>query len=96
MSTTVFSLKDYILFTFVSTSQALKAERVMKNYGADFVMIPTLREISSSCGLSVKIAPDMRDEYRRVLQENNVTVEEIYQVEKQGSQNLIQKVETEQ
>lgn len=93
MSTNVFTMKDYYLFTFISTSHALKAERVLKEADAEFIMIPTLREISSSCGLSVKLAPEKRDEYQLILRDNNVAVEEIYQVQKQDARNVIRKVD---
>lgn len=93
MSTNVFSIKNYYLFTFVSTSHALKGEKVLKEYGADFVMIPTLREISSSCGLSIKIAPEYLDEYFQVLKNSNIAVEELYQVQKQDGKNIISKMQ---
>lgn len=93
MSTNVFSIKNYYLFTFISTSHALKGEKVLKEYGADFVMIPTLREISSSCGLSIKIAPENLDEYSQVLKNNNISVEELYQVQKQDGKNIISKMQ---
>lgn len=92
MSTNVFSLKEFSLFTFVSTSHALKAEKILKKYNAEFIMIPTLREISSSCGLSIKIAPEYLEQYRMVLQENNVTVEQIYHVQKFDGKNLTVKL----
>lgn len=91
MSTNVFSIKEYLLFTFISTSHALKAEKILKNHGAEFIMIPTLREISSSCGLSIKINPDNLEEYRAVLHDNNVTVEQTYHVKKTDGKNLIDK-----
>lgn len=94
MSKNVFSIKDYFLFTFVSTSHALKGEKVLKKYGADFVMIPTLREISSSCGLSIKIAPEKLDEYFQLLKNNNVAVEDLFQVQKQDGKNKITKIKT--
>lgn len=92
MSTNVFSIKDYYLFTFISTSHALKGEKVLKEYGADFVMIPTLREISSSCGLSIKIAPENLEEYYQELKNNYVAVEELFQVQKQDGKNIISKI----
>jgi len=93
MSTNVFSMKEFFLFTFVSTSQALKAERILKKYGTEFIMIPTLREISSSCGLSVKIAPDKMEEYQSVLQRNDVVAEGIYHVQKIEGKHVIDKLE---
>ncbi len=94
MSTNVFSITEFFLFTFISTSNALKAEKILKNYCAEFIMIPTLREISSSCGLSIKIAPHNLEEYQAVLQSSNVTVEEIYHVNKIEGKHVIDKLES--
>lgn len=92
MSNNIFSIKEFYLFTFVSTSHALKAEKILKKQSTEFIMIPTLREISSSCGLSIKIAPEYLEEYRAVLHDNNVTVEQIYHVQNNDGKNLIVKV----
>lgn len=48
-------LNNYGLFTFNTTSQALKAEKIFKERNEEILVIPTLREISASCGLSVKV-----------------------------------------
>ncbi|HZK87363.1 MAG TPA: DUF3343 domain-containing protein [Syntrophomonas sp.] len=82
MDSSLFDLAEFYLYTFVSTSNALKAESVLKNEQADFITIPTLREISSSCGLSIKIRPEHIEEYRLLLQDNKVAVEKIYHVNK--------------
>jgi hypothetical protein len=80
MEKSLFKLKDYGVFTFISTSQALKAERVLKNASADFLMMPTPREISTSCGLAVKVAQDELEPNYVILRENRVQVDGTYQV----------------
>lgn len=82
MDSSLFDIAEFYLYTFVSTSNALKAEKVLKDQQADFLMIPTLREISSSCGLSIKFRPEHVEDYRLLLQENKVVVEKIYHVNK--------------
>lgn len=80
MDKSLFKLKDYGVFTFISTSQALKAERVLKDASADFLMMPTPREISTSCGLAIKIAEDDLDSYYQTLLNNRVQVDAAYRV----------------
>lgn len=48
--------ETYLLFTFDSTHAAMAASRVLKPLGA--VMMPTLREISVSCGISLRLRPE--------------------------------------
>jgi hypothetical protein len=80
MDKSLFKLKDYGVFTFISTSQALKAERVLKDASADFLMMPTPREISTSCGLAVKIIEDDLDVCYQTLLDNRVRVDGAYRV----------------
>lgn len=85
--------EKYCLFTFNTTSHALKAEKVLKSLEAEFLIVPTLREISSSCGLSVKLSLENIEKYYNHLIENKVPVEGIFRVEKEGKKNKVTKVE---
>ncbi|PKM76391.1 MAG: hypothetical protein CVU90_12815 [Firmicutes bacterium HGW-Firmicutes-15] len=80
MENSLFKFKDYGVFTFISTSQALKAERVLKNASANFLIMPTPREISTSCGLAIKVASADRSSCHEILINNRVEVEAVYQV----------------
>lgn len=80
MDDNLFKLKDYSVFTFISTSQALKAERILKDASADFLVIPTPREISTSCGLAIKVTSADRTSCYDTLINNRVEVEAVYQV----------------
>lgn len=85
-------LNNYCLFTFQATSHALKAEKVLKSADSEFTVIPTLREISTSCGLSIKVRPNKFEETNEILSTHKVPIEAIYMVEKQGKKNLIEKL----
>ncbi len=93
MNNNLLKSDNYYVFTFSSTSHALKAERVLKALKAEFLVIPTLREISTSCGLSVKISPEKASQYYDDLIKNKVDIDGIYQVEKQGREKQISKIE---
>lgn len=47
---------DYYLFAFASTHAAISCQRLMEGLGA--IMMPTLREITASCGISLRVAPE--------------------------------------
>ncbi|MEN6350274.1 MAG: DUF3343 domain-containing protein [Syntrophomonas sp.] len=89
MSHDLLKSNNYCLITFNSTSQALKAEKILKEFQAKFIIIPTLREISTSCGLSIKVAPDNIDSYFYELIDKNVTMAGVYRVEKEGNKNTV-------
>ncbi len=85
-------LTNYYLFTFKTTSYALKAEKTLKTANMEFTVIPTLREISTSCGLSIKISPDYYEETEQLLITNKVPIDSVYKVEKLGKKNVVEKL----
>lgn len=93
MSVQLISLDDYCVLTFATTSYALKAEKELIDSGAEFIIMPTLREISSSCGLSVKTYPEDLENVKQVLTEQRVPIEGIYKVKKEDKNNLVTKLE---
>lgn len=54
MSKKLLQLKEYGLATFQTTHGALKGEQVLENNNLEILIIPTPREITASCGLSIK------------------------------------------
>jgi len=93
MTTELYHSDNYCVFTFAATAQALKAEKVLKKNEADFLIMPTLREISTSCGLSVKLSPENLNRYFQDLLENRVAVEGVYQIAKKGKKNMVTKID---
>lgn len=93
MDKSLFKLKDYGVFTFISTSQALIAERVLKEAAADFLMMPTLRDISTSCGLAVKMAEQDMDLYYQSLLDHQVQVEGAYRVKTIAGKTSVERVQ---
>ncbi len=92
MPSELLPLDEYCVFTFATTSYALKAEKELQAAEAEFIIMPTLREISSSCGLSIKMYPDTRESLEQVLADRAVPVEAIYQVKREGKVNRVIKV----
>ncbi|MCG0278199.1 MAG: DUF3343 domain-containing protein [Thermanaeromonas sp.] len=48
-------MQEFTLFTFPSTHQALKAEKVLQAAGLEGRLLPMPREISSLCGLALQV-----------------------------------------
>ncbi len=49
-------LKEYYIITFTSTHHAIKFEDMLKKEKLEGELIPTPREIDTSCGLSIKLS----------------------------------------
>ncbi|HCF49416.1 MAG TPA: hypothetical protein DER60_03990 [Syntrophomonas sp.] len=84
MSKQLIKLDDYGLLTFSTTTQALKAEKVLHRSGAEYLVIPIPREISASCGLAVKTRLESLAAQRELLQNEQVRVEAAYHIRPQG------------
>ena len=72
----------YILLAFDSTHTALRSEELLA--GLDVRMMPTLREISASCGISLRLPPGRRAEAERRLQQAGLSGWGSYQVCAEG------------
>jgi hypothetical protein len=75
--------------TFASTTGALKGEQVMKDANQVFVIMPTPRELSTSCGLSLKIKPEDIEESYRVLHAGGVEISGVYHLTRDGNKKAI-------
>lgn len=84
--------KEYNVITFPSTQHALRAEKFLQNNSLDFIIIPTPREITSSCGLSIKFFVRDTGLILNLLDNNQILHESVYQINKQTPGNLISKI----
>ncbi len=62
-------------FTFISTYQAIKAEKVLSGQKWAFKMVPVPRRISSSCGTALRCTPADAEEIKVFLQACGVLIE---------------------
>lgn len=62
------------IITFASTHHVLKAEKLLLSAGIKLEIIPTPKNISSDCGMSIRINPEVSDisVIETILNENNI------------------------
>ncbi|MBN1339961.1 MAG: DUF3343 domain-containing protein [Bacteroidales bacterium] len=56
----------YIILIFDSTHRVLLAEKVLLKQAVKFDIIQTPKEISSSCGMSVRLDPELTDPVKAI------------------------------
>ena len=61
--------EEYYLYTFESTHAAIATDKLLKPVGS--IVMPVPRFISSSCGISVRIATDKREEAEKLFAEKS-------------------------
>ncbi|QLY80436.1 DUF3343 domain-containing protein [Clostridium intestinale] len=81
------------LIAFNSTSNAIRAEKELKLNDIEVKVLPVPREITASCGLSIKIEAEDLDKSVFVLKEGNIDVAGYYNVSKIGLNRNIEKIE---
>ena len=79
-------MEEYYLLTFESTHAAISTEKLLKS--ADVTIMPVPRFISASCGISVRIRPDRREQAEEIFRtESRLRPEEYayYHIRREGS-----------
>ncbi|PLX74164.1 MAG: hypothetical protein C0614_12155 [Desulfuromonas sp.] len=64
---------------FHSIHRVLKAEKLLKQAGVTFLLIPVPRQLTSDCGLALRFAPADRDALLSVLEKAGLPPVELHQ-----------------
>ena len=60
--------ETYWVALFMSVSYALMAEKVLKQEGIPFKLIPVPKTISADCGVCLRFTPDLRSKIHHALE----------------------------
>lgn len=69
-----------VYFTFPTTYQAIRAEKVLAKKNCKYKMVPVPRSISSSCGVALSCLPPDAPTIKGYLTENSVIVEGVFEL----------------
>ncbi len=82
----------YFVVAFDSTHYSIQGEKTLKNSNIDIKVIPTPREITASCGLSIRFNPEYYEKVKNVLEEASLSIGGIYKLVKNESGRFASKV----
>lgn len=68
---------EYYLFAFESTHSAITSKKNLEKE-LELVMMPTLREITSSCGISLRIDPKDVERAKQLMEQSGITGYALY------------------
>ncbi|MGQ9599477.1 MAG: DUF3343 domain-containing protein [Anaerolineae bacterium] len=68
------------MILFHSTAHAIRAESVLKRAGVPIKMIPTPRQLSSDCGMALRLGREATNRAAAILAEHKVPVQGIYPI----------------
>lgn len=69
---------DYIAI-FHSIHRVLKAEKILKQAGVDFLLIPVPRQLTSDCGLALRFSPESKENLLGSLAAADLSPAEMFQ-----------------
>lgn len=69
-----------VVATFDSTHHALRFEKMLKEEAVKLTVMPVPREISASCGLSVKFSTADFEKVKELAKNNEVAVKSYYEI----------------
>jgi len=74
-------MKDnYSVVIFYSTSAAIRAESLTKKENLKIKLIPVPRHLSSDCGICLRFNNEDKSKIEKILQENKIEYENIYEL----------------
>ncbi len=68
-----------IVAVFKSVHRVMKAEKILKASLQGIKVIPMPRQLSADCGMAIKFPAQLQQEVSRLLDEQNVSVIELWQ-----------------
>ncbi len=69
-----------VVFTYPTTTQAMKMEQCAKEAGAPGRLIPVPRQISAGCGMAWSAPAETRSQLESLITEKGIELEEIYEL----------------
>ena len=64
---------------FHSIHRILKAEKILKQAGVDFLLIPVPRQLTSDCGLALRFSPETKEGLLGILATSGLPPAEMFQ-----------------
>lgn len=72
--------EEYAVVLVISTSHAIRAEKLLQAVGIRCKMIPVPRHISSDCGVCVRIRRTDAEAARQTLEAEHVEIEGLHDI----------------
>ncbi len=85
--------EKFYVVSFDSTHHAIRAEKLFKEHNLTVRMMPTPREITASCGLSIRFEePDLK-EVEDIINDEELDVKGKYEMNREDGVRTAQKID---
>lgn len=82
-----------ILITFESANYAMQTEAYLKSVGIKLQIMPTPREITLSCGLSIKTPMDNYQKLKEIIDLKKIKIKSLYSLKINENKKIIEKID---
>lgn len=85
--------EKFYVVSFDSTHHAIRAEKLFKDSNLNVRMMPTPREITASCGLSIRFEEANLKEVEEIISNEELAVKGKYEMNRQDGVRTAQKID---
>ena len=76
-------MNEMYIISFNSTHQAIKCDKAFGKNEIDYTVLPTPREISQSCGMSIRFGLEDIDTIKEIIDQNQIEYKSMYRIFKE-------------
>lgn len=73
-------MNEMYIISFNSTHQAIKCDKVFGQNNMKYAILPTPREITKSCGMSIKFLIEDINSIKKTLEENQIEYKGLFRI----------------
>ncbi|WP_455543720.1 DUF3343 domain-containing protein [Intestinibacter sp.] len=85
-------MNEMYIISFNSTHQAIKCDKIFGKNEMDYAVLPTPREITQSCGISIKFSIENIDNVKEIIDENQIEYKGMYKIFKQDGKKQVEEI----
>lgn len=85
-------MEEYFFISFDSTNNAMGAEDYLKRNNYSITILPTPREVSASCGLSIRFNSGGLDQIKDAVKSGSLKVKGIYSLKSDNGRRVVEKI----
>jgi len=78
-------MNEMYVVSFNSTHHAIRTDKILSENNISSRTLPTPREITASCGISIRFLKEDLEKISKTLKENNIEYKGIYKISKTNS-----------
>lgn len=85
-------MNEMYIISFNSTHQAIKCDKIFGKNEMNYAVLPTPREITQSCGISIKFEIENIDKVKDIIKENEIEYKGMFKIYKQDGKKQVEEI----